>query len=229
MRSITVKVKEKPTNKTVYQFQDEGIPLDFFIKKVGAQKNFFYLIHSGGESGGSTTLRYLTLNKGQILNKMVEESPASFEFVDVDKDGNAEIVTQDMRFEWFEVEKDCHIVSFYAEYFDSSEYFFPKIFTLENSEFVNNTFKFKKYLQHDYLANLEQMLLKDGEEKSYIAGFIQYFYVSAKLGRTKSALTFIKQHNKPFQRYRCQDGKTVNTTVFDFINKYQDNIRLFRE
>ena len=196
LSDITIRVKEKSTQQLVYQFEEFGIPLDFFVKQIGTDSWFFYSIHSGGESGGLTALSYLSailpgisekaqadvsenrssLSKEQpespVLNNLLEETPASFEFVDVDKDGNEEIVTQDMRFEWFEVENDCPIIGFYAEYFDATPYFFPKIFTLEGNAFVINTFKFKRFLQ-DYLVQIETMLEKDNEEKHYLAGFIQ--------------------------------------------------------
>ncbi len=81
--------------------------------------------------------------------------------------------------------------------------------------------KILQYIQEQYLALLEKKLEREEYEKNYIAGFIQYFFVSSKLGMTKKAFAFIKRHNKPFQHYRCQDNKSVNTTVFDFIKKYR--------
>ena len=219
--SINITVKEKKTKKTIAIFQEEGLPLDFFVKKLAKQELFFYTIHSGGESGGITTLRYLILKDGKIENHLVLDSPALFKFVDVDKDGNDEIITQNLQFEWFEVEENCSIIGFYFEYFEIPEYFVPRILTFENHRFVDNTFKFKKYIQEQYLALLEKELEREEYEKNYIAGFIQYFFVSSKLGMTKKALAFIKRHNKPFQHYHCQDNKSVNTTVFDFIKKYR--------
>ena len=218
MNVITIVVKDKTTGKPVYQFQDEGVPLDFFLKKMGNKKLFFYSIHSGGESGGSVTLRYLSLKSGKILNKTVAESPANFEFVNVDNVGSEEIVTRDVRFEWFEVEKDCHIINFYFWYFDTEQYFFPKIFSYQDNNFIDNTFKFKSYLQNHYLTPLENFLVKNDDDQNYIVGFIQYFYISAKLDLANPALTFIKKYNKPLKHYSCRDNKNITTTVFDYQN-----------
>jgi hypothetical protein len=238
---ITIRVTEKTSQQLVYQFEELGIPVDFFMKKMGDENWFFYLIHSGGESGGLTTIGYLSLPpalrmspldnhsslpnvKSPVLNTLLEESPASFQFVDIDKDGNDEIVSQDMRFQWFEVEKDCPIIGFYAEHFDATPYFFPKIFTAKGNALVINTFRFKRFLQDNYLAQVETMLKKDHQEKHEIAGFIQYFYVSAQLGLAESALAFINKHNKSFQYYSCQNNHQIHTEIFDFIHQYQDKI-----
>ncbi len=218
LNNITITIKN--TDKNLVVFQDDVIPLEFVVKKFGNQQFFFYSTHSGGESGGYITQRYLTLDKnGEILNRVLEETPANFEFIDVDKDGKEEILTQDMRFEWFELEKDCEIISFYFRYFDVQAYFFPKIYSYENHSFINNTFKFKKYLQKHYLFSIEKMLLEDNEEQNYLAGFIQYFYVSAKLGQGNQALSFIKKHNKPYT-----DCQGINSTVFDLIQHNKDKI-----
>lgn len=224
LQSITVKVTEKTTGTNVYQFQEIGIPLEWVVKEIGSHKVLFVLIHSGGESGGSTLFRYLTVQKGQIQDNTLDDSPASFEFVDVNQDGKLEIVTKDLRFEWFEVEPPCHLIGFYAQNFDILQYFVPKIFTFQNTKFVENTFSFRQYLQNHYLSQVEKMLVTDNNDRNYLAGFIQYFYASTKLGKTNQAFAFIKKHNKPFQQYICQNGKTVNTTIFDFIQKYQEKI-----
>ncbi len=220
LSNITITMTNTNTDKSVIFFQDDTIPLEFIVKKIGTQQFFFYSTHSGGESGGYITLRYLTLDKnGEVLNRVLEETPANFEFVDVDKDGKEEIVTQDMRFEWFELKTDCEIIGFYAQYFDTPAYFFPKIISYQNHSFINNTFKFKSYLQKHYLSSIEKMLLEENEEKNYLAGFIQYFYVSAKLGLRNQALSFIKKHNKPYT-----DCQGINSTVFDLIQNNKERI-----
>jgi len=63
-------------------------------------------------------------------------------------------------------------------------------------------------------------LIADTDESTYIVGFIQYFYVSAKLGKAEKALSFIKQHNKPYKHYHCQNQKQINMTVFEFIKTF---------
>ncbi|MCK5717140.1 MAG: hypothetical protein KAH77_06570, partial [Thiomargarita sp.] len=171
-----------------------------------------------------TTLKYVILKEGRIENHVASDSPASFKFLDVDHDGIEEIVTHHLRFEWFEVEENCSIMSFYPEYFETLEYFIPKILTFKNDRFVDNTFEFKEYLQKHYLALLEKRLRIDEYEKNYIAGFIQYFFISAQLKQRKAALTFIKKNNKAFQYYHCQDDIRIQTTVFDFIKKHQQDI-----
>lgn len=229
MSSIDITVQEKTSNNIVLELQEDGMAPDFFIKTIGSQKIFFYSTHSGGESGGTTILKYLTIRDGKVLNETLDESPASFEFIDVDQNGTEEIITKDTRFQWFEVEKDCHLIGFYTEYLDSLNYFFPKIFEFQEDQFIETTFKFKNYLTNKYLLPLEKTLTENEPEKNHIVGFIQYFYVSSQFNLTDHALIFIKKHNKPFQYYHCQNSKTVETTVLDFIKKYQNQILITEE